>query len=64
MDKEEIQKRQEGIYYSYIWKWNKNKETPDNWIVATPIKVLGFCIGWKIKRVQSGYEKYYFTTHY
>jgi hypothetical protein len=48
-------------HYQYIWKWSRNKETPDNWVMATPVKILGYCIGWKIKVANKGFEHEYFT---
>ena len=62
MDREEYQRlRKEGIYNHYIWKWSKNKETPDDWLTANPIKIFGFCLGWRVEVVKNGYEKIFFT---
>ena len=53
----------EGITNHYIWRWSKDKSTPDNWLTATPIKILGWCIGWKVRVVRVGYEHYFFTNY-
>lgn len=62
MDKKEIEKRikelnkekykklsKEGLDIRYIWRWYKNKETPDNWLSATPVKILSLLSGGKSK---------------
>lgn len=58
---EYLQLSKEGLKNHYIWRWSKNKGTPDNWLSATPVKVLGFVIGWKVKVVKKGYENIFFN---
>lgn len=59
---EYIELKKKGVYNHYIWKWSKNKETPDNWLCASPIKILGYVIGWKVEMVRKGWENVFFTS--
>ena len=58
---EYLELRKKYVSSHYIWKWSKNKETPDNWLSATPFKVFGIMLGWKVSVVQKGYENVFFT---
>lgn len=50
-----MEDKNKGKRYSWFALRGIVKETPENFISCTPVRILGICIGWNITMAKEGY---------